>query len=119
MSVLSIGLSETVREWFSSVAGSGGGGTAVETAPPVEVATKPKRPRVGVKKKADASAEDGDDGSAGVTLESGDAEGTAVAEPPPAPEAPEETTTFAPAAEVPPVAPEVAPASPAVMAPPP
>jgi translation initiation factor IF-2 len=46
MSVLSIGLSETVREWFSSVAGSaGGGGTAVETAAPVEVVAKPKKPR--------------------------------------------------------------------------
>ena len=40
MSVLSIGLSETVREWFSSVAGDGGG-TAVQTAPPIETATKP------------------------------------------------------------------------------
>jgi translation initiation factor IF-2 len=117
MSVLSIGLSETVREWFSSVAGSGGGGTAVETAPPVEVATKPKKPRAGVKKKADASAEDGDEGSAGMTTEGGEAEGTALAEPPP--EAPEETTTFAPAAEAPPATPEVAPASPAVTAPPP
>ncbi len=37
MSVLSIGLSETVREWFSG----GGGGTAVEVAPPVEA--KPKK----------------------------------------------------------------------------
>lgn len=46
MSVLSIGLAETVREWFSG----GGGGTAVEVAPPVEV--KPKRPRV--RKRAEA-----------------------------------------------------------------
>jgi translation initiation factor IF-2 len=38
-SVLSIGLAETVREWFTG----GGVTTAVETAPPVEVATKPKR----------------------------------------------------------------------------
>ena len=47
MSVLSIGLAETVREWFS---GGGGGGTAVEVAPPVEV--KPKKPRI--KKRAGA-----------------------------------------------------------------
>ena len=39
MSVLSIGLAETVREWFS--AGQGGVATAVEIAPPVEV--KPKK----------------------------------------------------------------------------
>jgi translation initiation factor IF-2 len=44
MSVLSIGLAETVREWFSSGMG-GGGGTAVETAAPVETAVKPKKPR--------------------------------------------------------------------------
>ena len=41
MSMISIGLAETVREWF---AGGGGVSTAVETAPPVEVATRPKRP---------------------------------------------------------------------------
>jgi translation initiation factor IF-2 len=46
MSVLSLGLSETVREWFSHSGGSGGG-TAVETAAPVEVAVKPKKPRAG------------------------------------------------------------------------
>ncbi|MDB5328965.1 MAG: infB [Phycisphaerales bacterium] len=52
MSVLSVGLAETVREWFS---GGGGGGTAVEVAPPVEV--KPKRSRVVVRK-----AVEGDEG---------------------------------------------------------
>jgi translation initiation factor IF-2 len=40
MSVLSLGLAETVREWFSG--GDSGGGTAVQTAPPVETATKAK-----------------------------------------------------------------------------
>jgi translation initiation factor IF-2 len=40
MAVLSVGLAETVREWFH--AGAAGGGTAVETAAPVEVAVKPK-----------------------------------------------------------------------------
>ena len=39
MTVLSLGLAETVREWFS---GHEGGGTAVETAPAMEVAAKPK-----------------------------------------------------------------------------
>jgi translation initiation factor IF-2 len=38
MSVLSIGLAETVREWFTP----GMGGTAVEVAAPVDVAVKPK-----------------------------------------------------------------------------
>jgi len=42
MSVLPLGLAESVREWFSAgLLGGGGGGTAVETAPPVEA--KPKK----------------------------------------------------------------------------
>src|SRR5439155_16187287 len=57
MSVLSIGLSETVREWFSSVAG-GGGGTAVQTAPPIETATKPKKTRTAARKKIESAEED-------------------------------------------------------------
>ncbi len=37
MSVLPLGLAESVREWFSAgLLGDGGGGTAVQTAPPVE-----------------------------------------------------------------------------------
>jgi translation initiation factor IF-2 len=50
MSTLSLGLAESVREWFSS--GQLGGGTAVETAPPVEAKPKARR----AKKKEDASA---------------------------------------------------------------
>lgn len=44
MSVLSIGLAETVREWFHSgkLAGHSGGGTVVETVAPVNLAVKPK-----------------------------------------------------------------------------
>ena len=54
MSVLKLGLAASVREWFSS-GGEGGGGTAVETAPPVEAAVKTKaRPR----RKAPAKAEE-------------------------------------------------------------
>ena len=51
MSVLSLGLAETVREWFQSgaVSSDTGGGTAVEVAPP-EVAVKPKRTRTKPKK---------------------------------------------------------------------
>jgi translation initiation factor IF-2 len=59
MTVLSVGLSETVREWFRGL-DSGGGGTAVETAPPVEA--KPKRART-VKKKT-ATAEEPPEGTA-------------------------------------------------------
>ena len=55
MSVLSLGLAETVREWFTSGALGGGGGTALETAAPVEVAVKPKKPRIRKK------IEEGDD----------------------------------------------------------
>jgi translation initiation factor IF-2 len=47
MSTLSLGLAESVREWFSGGTGGGGAGTAVETAAPVETKkkarTKPKK----------------------------------------------------------------------------
>ena len=60
MSVLSVGLAETVREWFSGHVGGGdGGGTAVETAPPIETATKPKRPKT-VSKKLTEESDGGD-----------------------------------------------------------
>ena len=52
MSVLSVGLAETVREWFSGEAG--GGGTAVETAAPVAVEVKPKRAKTKVRKLTDS-----------------------------------------------------------------
>src|SRR3954453_20990634 len=52
MSVIQLGLAESVREWFSH----GAGGTAVETAAPVEViAAKPKASRARSRKKADGS----------------------------------------------------------------
>ncbi len=52
MSVLPLGLAESVREWFSS--GAGGVGTAVETAAP-PVAVKPKRVRPTRKKVIDTA----------------------------------------------------------------
>ena len=55
MSVLSIGLAETVREWFSGNAG--GVATAVETAAPVDVLTKPRTLRKVVNKTADGTDE--------------------------------------------------------------
>jgi translation initiation factor IF-2 len=69
MSVLSLGLTETVREWFSS--SSGGTATAVETAAPVGVATKPK-----VVRKAAG-------GETGAPTNGHGSSSTAVAEPPP------------------------------------
>jgi translation initiation factor IF-2 len=63
MSVVALGLAETIREWFS---GHGqGGGTAVETAPPVEVATKPKTARSTKKKKVEGSPADDEQSSGG------------------------------------------------------
>jgi translation initiation factor IF-2 len=56
MSTLPLGLAESVREWFS---GGAGGGTAVETAPHVEVATKAKTARSKKKKESAAPAEAG------------------------------------------------------------
>ncbi len=57
-STVSIGLAETIREWFAGHGSAGGGGTAVETAPPVEAATavaKSKVARTTKKKKASDS----------------------------------------------------------------
>jgi translation initiation factor IF-2 len=52
MSLLSLGLAESVRDWFR------GGGTAVEIAPPVEAPQVKAKPRATRKKKADpATAE--------------------------------------------------------------
>jgi translation initiation factor IF-2 len=61
MSVLSIGLAETVREWFS---GGAGGGTAVEVAAPVAVEVKPKRPKTKTKKATEGDEHPSDDGQA-------------------------------------------------------
>jgi translation initiation factor IF-2 len=56
MSVLKLGLAQSVRDWFSGgLDGGGGGGTAVETAPPVETATKPKKPKAKVRKEIETA----------------------------------------------------------------
>src|SRR6185503_18320124 len=58
MSVIKTGLAESVREWFAHA----GGGTAVETAAPVEVATaKPKVARTRTTKKKSVTTGDSDD----------------------------------------------------------
>jgi translation initiation factor IF-2 len=74
MSVLPLGLAESVREWIASAAeGGGGGGTAVETAAPVKIAEKRTVRRS--KKAAPPAAEDatadgvGADGGPGITVE--------------------------------------------------
>ncbi|HEV2293037.1 MAG TPA: translation initiation factor IF-2 [Tepidisphaeraceae bacterium] len=101
MSVVSIGLAETIREWFSGH--DTGGGTAVETAPPVEVATKPKTSRARSKKKVETVEDGEDNGSA-----SDDAR-TAVADAPVAePQSP--SPGPAPAAEAPVTPPPARPA---------
>src|SRR5438876_9067647 len=51
MSVLSLGLAETVREWFTHSGGLGGVSTAIETAAPVDVLTKPRTRKAPAKKK--------------------------------------------------------------------
>ncbi|MGF1634358.1 MAG: translation initiation factor IF-2 [Phycisphaerae bacterium] len=90
-STVSVGLAETIREWF----GGGGGGTAVETAAPPKVRAKPapKRAEVADKKdQADDEAPEGDD----ETPADDQAVAVPTAEvPPPAAEVPQ------PAAEVP------------------
>ena len=63
MSVLSIGLTETVREWFSG----GGVQTAVETAPAVAVATKPRTARKAAG--SDRAAPADEDGGGTATME--------------------------------------------------
>src|SRR5687767_6416550 len=57
MSVVSVGLAETIKEWFSGHDAGGGGGTAVETAPPVEA--KPKATRARTKKKVETTEDAG------------------------------------------------------------
>lgn len=104
MSVLPLGLAESVREWFSSAMG----GTAVETATPVAVAEKPKTTARRKKTKAE---EDADNES---PSDSDDAQSeTIVAEAPAhaAPAAPQ-----APAAAPAPAAPVAKPVAPPVEA---
>ena len=60
MSVLSVGLAETVREWFS---GGGGVSTAVQTAPPARTKAKPVRKSTS-SKKIGSDAEEPVNGSA-------------------------------------------------------
>ena len=64
MSVIQLGLAESVREWFS-MGHLAGGGTAVETAPPIEAtAAKTKIARSRKKKSADAETGEGEGGIA-------------------------------------------------------
>jgi translation initiation factor IF-2 len=122
MSVLSLGLAETVREWFSG--GAGGGGTAVEVAPPVAVETKPKRPKVKTRKATEADEHPSDDETGGDHAE-GDLTHAAPTESEVSGDrsaAPAETaarlgTPDHPTPVIEPVAPVAAPPSPAIAAP--
>jgi translation initiation factor IF-2 len=111
MSTLSLGLAESVREWFSSQQGSGG--TAVETARHVEVAVKLKAART--RKKKETTEEE---------LPPVVAETPQVQEPEPAPVVEEPVAKKIPH-EVPPpvapapIAPPVVEEAPVIVAPPP
>jgi len=122
MSTLPLGLAESVREWFSGA----GGGTAVETAPHVDLATKTKTVRSKKKKESaegeKPSAEPGEGSGETLAVE---ATMTAVAEPPPPappsveePPAPPKRKRPAARAKAP-AAPEAEPAVEPSVAPPP
>ncbi|HEX4792982.1 MAG TPA: translation initiation factor IF-2 [Humisphaera sp.] len=107
MTVLSIGLSETVREWFHGLDSGGGGGTAVETAPPVEV--KPKKSRTIKKKGTDEDTEptEGEESHEESAEQQATEAPTEVVQ---APAEPPMASTAAPVAEAPPEAQKPAPA---------
>ncbi len=111
MSVVSIGLAETIREWFSGH--DQGGGTAVEIAPPVEVATKPRTSRLRSKKKMETGEDAGDDNGASdtVTTAVADARSDEAGAPVAAP------AESAPTVEAPPEAPPAVWAAPIVETP--
>jgi len=105
MSAVSVGLSHTIREWFSAAEGEAS--TAVETAAPVDVekarakARKTTRKAASKAKPKAAGTDDDGDGD-----EDGGSTATATLEPPAATEAPTSTAaTAAPAAPTPPAAP--------------
>ncbi|HSU65872.1 MAG TPA: translation initiation factor IF-2 [Tepidisphaeraceae bacterium] len=116
MSVLKLGLAQSVRDWFS---GGGGGGTAVETAAPVAVEVKPKKPRVKVKKATDGDELPPTDEREARTADEDEHEtAEPVAEiphPSPAPSAPAPVAEAAPVAPVAPM-PAPAPEAPAPVA---
>jgi translation initiation factor IF-2 len=113
MSTLSLGLAESVREWFSNA--QTGGGTAVETAPHVEVATKAKTSRS--KKKTEVAVEEppANEPTATIVAEP-PAPVEAPAPPPPAP-APVYVAPPVVAAPPPPPPPPPAPVVPVAKAP--
>jgi translation initiation factor IF-2 len=118
MSVLPLGLAESVREWFSSEHGSG---TAVETAAPVALAEKPRTSRK--KKKTDEAAPE-EQPQENEPADEAEQPAAAPVEAPEAPPARKPVETIAPPApEVPAAAPmeiqaPVAPAAPPVAPPP-
>ncbi|MGD1276796.1 MAG: translation initiation factor IF-2 [Tepidisphaeraceae bacterium] len=112
MSTLSFGLAASVRDWFSGQ----GGGTAVETAPHVEVVAKPKAARTRKKKEPTEAAAAAP--AAVAEAPPGPAAGIAAAgtEAPPVAEAPRPPTKAKRPARKPPAA--AAPPGPAAPAPP-
>jgi translation initiation factor IF-2 len=96
-STVSVGLAETIREWFAS---GSSGGTAVETAPPPR-ASKPKA----TKKKTESSH--GEEDPAAVRAEVEHAEPTPSADEATPPEAPAEPAPVTPVVAEPPAPPAV------------
>jgi translation initiation factor IF-2 len=103
MSVLPLGLAESVREWFALGVGGGGGGTAVETGARVEVAVKAKPTRKLHRKKVEGEISAPPEAEPSEESEQ-KAQDTAPTQPNVAPLAPPVIAT------APPVAPEAAPA---------
>lgn len=100
MSTVSVGLAETIREWFSTASSSTATATAVETAAPVDIAkVRARAPRRATKKKK-ASAKSKADADDAVDSDTATEEETAVVE--------THTTARAKAA---PAKPQAAPAS--------
>jgi translation initiation factor IF-2 len=98
MSTLSLGLAESVREWFSSSVSSGG--TAVETAPHLDVATKPKTSRT-KKRKEDATEPPSESETDEAEEEESAAPPAVVRKAPPSAEHREASVTAPPIAEKP------------------
>jgi translation initiation factor IF-2 len=121
MSAVSVGLSHTIREWFSATEGEES--TAVETAAPVDVEKARAKARK-TTRKASAKAKSGADDDEGRGDDSADvtsSTATATLEPPvaPPPVTPPSTTPTAPSpAPEPPSSGEEPPAIAAVVSPP-
>src|SRR5215208_2296348 len=80
-STVSLGLAESIREWFAGHGSAGGGGTAIETAPPIEAtATKTRTARSRKKKTSEGEEPPADSTDATTATMTITAEAPSVAE---------------------------------------